>query len=192
MSPILTGVIASGISGNLWAPTGAYESIATTTVGAGGASSITFNSIPQGYTHLQIRAISRTTSTGQNVFFRFNGDANSNNYTLHQLYMISSPPLAYGTGTGLLSGAFLFYGASNSEGSNVFGGAVIDILDYTNTNKYKTGRGLSGYNNNGSGAAFLGSSLWLSTAAITSITVVSQTANLGEYSSFALYGIKGN
>ena len=36
-----------------------YESIATVTVGAGGTSTITFSSIPTGYTHLQIRGIAQ-------------------------------------------------------------------------------------------------------------------------------------
>ncbi len=171
---------------------GAYDSIATTTVGAGGVSSITFSSIPQGYTHLQVRAISRNTSNTQNVYLRFNGDTSSANYTLHQLYVNASSPQAYGTGTGVLAGSYLFYSAGSSESANVFGAAVIDILDYTNTNKNKTSKGLSGYDNNGSGAAFLSSSLWLNTAAITSITLVPQSPNIGEYSQFALYGIKGN
>ena len=40
MTKLLPGVVASGISGNLWAPSGAYDSIATVNVGSGGASSI--------------------------------------------------------------------------------------------------------------------------------------------------------
>jgi hypothetical protein len=39
--PVL-GIIASQMSGHLFAPSGAYDSIATTTVGSGGAASITF------------------------------------------------------------------------------------------------------------------------------------------------------
>jgi hypothetical protein len=54
MTPIL-GILASGMSGNLWAPGKDFDSIATTTVGAGGASTITFSSIPSTYRHLQIR-----------------------------------------------------------------------------------------------------------------------------------------
>jgi hypothetical protein len=44
MTPML-GIMASGISGNLWAPGKDYDSIATTTVGGGGAASITFSSM---------------------------------------------------------------------------------------------------------------------------------------------------
>ena len=189
MAPIL-GIFASQISGKLYDP-GAFDSLATTTVGAGGAASVTFSSIPSGYTHLQIRAISRTTSTGVNAYLQFNSDASSSNYTLHQLYGDGSAAASYGSGTGAFAGAYLFYGASSSQGANVFGGAVIDILDYSSTTKFKTGRSLNGFDNNGSGLIFLSSALWLNTAAITSITILPQSANFAQFTQFALYGIKG-
>jgi hypothetical protein len=53
MSPILTGVIASGISGHLtppWSPEGAHDALATVTLSAS-AASITFAGIPSGYKH---------------------------------------------------------------------------------------------------------------------------------------------
>ena len=187
----MLNTIFASLSEGIAPSTTAYESIATVTVGSGGSSSIDFTSIPATYTHLQIRGISRTTSTGVNAFFRFNSDASSSNYTLHQLSADGSTASSYGSGTGTFAGAYLFYGASSSQASNVFGAAVIDILDYTNTNKYKTGRSISGFDNNGSGALYYGSALWLNTAAITSITVLPQSANFAQYSQFALYGIKG-
>jgi hypothetical protein len=55
--PIL-GIIASAITGNL--VTTSYESIATVTVGGGGAATVAFTSIPATYTHLQIRGIGRS------------------------------------------------------------------------------------------------------------------------------------
>ena len=54
MTPIL-GIMASAISGNLWAPGKDYDSIATTTLGSSTAS-VTFSSIPSTYRYLQIRA----------------------------------------------------------------------------------------------------------------------------------------
>lgn len=184
MSPSNLGVIASQISGHLWAPSGAYDSIATTTVGTGGASSITFSSIPSTYTHLQIRGIAQATlATG---FIRFNSDSASN-YATHYLY---------GDGASAASGAAtnqtISYAFLATASANIFGGAVIDILDYTNTNKYKTMRSLSGGDQNGTGYIELISGLWQSTSAITSITLIPASGNFAQYSSFALYGIKGN
>ena len=59
MVSIYPGVVASGISGHLFTPTGRYESIQTATVDSAGTASITFSSIPSTYTHLQIRGIAK-------------------------------------------------------------------------------------------------------------------------------------
>ena len=165
-----------------------YFSIATSTVGAGGASSVTFSSIPQTYTHLQIRAICRLgeATTDNNIYMQFNGDTAAN-YSNHYLY---------GSGSGVASGA----GVSSSNNpcmrctgststANMFGAGVIDILDYANTNKYKTLRSISGNDQNGSGFAFLQSGNWRSTSAITSVSFVVATSNIAVNSSFALYGV---
>jgi hypothetical protein len=80
---------------------------------------------------------------------------------------------------------------SGTTTSNIFVANIVDILDYTNTNKYKTLRSLSGGDYNGSGAIALTSSVWLNTAAITTITIsTGGYGDLLQYSSFALYGIK--
>jgi hypothetical protein len=90
---------------------------------------------------------------------------------------------------------YMMYGsqAGASAGASVFSVAILDLLDYSTTTKYKTTRTLTGYDNNGSGSISAPlSSLWMSTAAVNSITMVTSTgANFTQYSSFALYGIKG-
>ena len=79
-----------------------------------------------------------------------------------------------------------------SATANAFGVTIIDILDYANTNKYKTFRSLVGSDTNDTnGAVGLASGSWRSTSAITSITLSNNVSgNLAQYSSFALYGIK--
>lgn len=188
MSPIL-GIIASSQQGAL--NVGDYESIATTTVGAGGAASVTFSSIPSTYTHLQIRVLARTerANLGDTIYWRFNSDSGTN-YTLHSI-------LGNGTSASADAGANLSYGyyidaTAASATSGIFAAGIIDILDYKDTNKFKTARTLHGKDLNGSGVLFLTSSLWRSTAAISSMTLESQNgANISEHSSFALYGIRG-
>ena len=67
-----------------------YDSIATTTVGAGGASSVTFSSIPQTYTHLQLRYFGgNNANPGGSGFVSFNGDTTDANYYDHVLYGLS-------------------------------------------------------------------------------------------------------
>ena len=165
-----------------------YESIATVTVGAGGSSSITFSSIPSTYKHLQIRGISRATSTGANNLVQFNSDTGSN-YAYHTLYGDGSSAAAAAATT--QTSAYAGYTAQNGSTANAFSSLIIDILDYANTNKYKTLRSLNGFDNNGSGLIVLASGLWQNTNAISTVSFAMNTGNFAQYSSFALYGVKG-
>lgn len=184
---------ASAASSSLTlASVGKFESIATSTVGAGGASSITFSSIPSTYTHLQIRGILRSDrgyAQAGNIM-RFNSDT-GNNYSWHGLVGDGSSASAFDT-QGLPSFMYLGEMPAVSGLANTFGTVVIDILDYANTNKYKTVRTLSGNDRNGAGVTGLISGNWRNTNAITSITIKEDVSNLVQYSSLALYGIKGS
>jgi hypothetical protein len=181
--PIL-GIIDSQKSGHLY--NNSYTSLQTVTVGSGGASSITFSSIPSTYTHLQIRGIVREASGGfDQAFMQLNSDSGSN-YATHNLNGNGSSAGA-GATTSTTSMSVAAIPGSN-QSSSVFGATVIDILDYANTNKYKTVRSLSGTDNNGSGYAWFASGLWQNTNAVTNITIFS-TYNFVQYSQFALYGV---
>ena len=175
----IAGFLGAGVA----ASTTAYESIATTTVGAGGSTSISFSSIPGTYTHLQLRFISKSGGGAQfDIKTNFNSDTASN-YSWHYVG---------GNGTSAAASAQTSIGFiySTATLTSQFGAYVMDILDYANTNKYKTTRELSGLDVNGGGGAInLMSGNWRSTAAISSIQITGGT--FAQYSSFALYGIKG-
>ena len=189
MSPIL-GIYASQISGHLWAPSGAYDSIATTTVGAGGASSVTFSSIPSTYTHLQIRGINKTTAGTGNEWLTFQVNGATTNIVARHTLLGDGATASAEADTSTQATWFAF-GSADSTAS-AFGVVVMDVLDYANTNKNKTFRTLSGWDKNGSGYVALNSNLWNSTSAITSLTIIPRTNSFAQYTSFALYGIKGN
>ena len=155
-----------------------YESIQTITVGAGGTANVEFTSIPSIYKHLQVRV---SVSDGGSLV-QLNSDTGTN-YKRHYLYADGTAGYA-GSGGATNGLSFLSFGNSSSFAAN-----IIDILDYTNTNKYKTLRNLSGVDYSGSGELFIVSGLWLSTSAITSIKFSGNT--IGQGSTFALYGIKG-
>ena len=176
------------LAGNDAIYAGSYESIATTTVGAGGSSTITFSSIPSTYSHLQIRAFSRSTypTLNTSIIIRANSDSASN-YSYHSLNGDGATASSYGVATDVF-GISQMYPGSNVTAS-IFGTGIIDILDYTNTNKYKTIRSLAGYDRNGGGYIALMSSSWRSTSAISTITLTTDN-NFAQYSSFALYGVK--
>jgi len=172
----------SGLLGGGAPAGGDYESIATVTVGAGGASTLTFSSIPSTYTHLQVRSLANN-STTTNIWMRINSDTGAN-YATHYLNGNGS---SAGTSSYVNQGDGIYYGYNEAVQSC---GAVLDLLDYTNTNKFKTSRNLTGFDNNGSGQIFLWSGLWRSTSAVTALTIYSQAGTFTQYSSFALYGIK--
>ena len=169
---------------------GAFESIATTTLSTSTAT-ITFSSIPATYKHLQIRYIAKTTNAAASdiCVWRLNSDT-ATNYSRHYLY---------GDGASAVSGAGVsdtrmmtdgVTGANHAAGT--FGTGIVDILDYANTDKYKTLRALTGYKGSAGGLFVLNSGNWRSTSAVTSITITSNsTASFIQYSQFALYGIKG-
>jgi hypothetical protein len=167
--------------------TTAYESISTTTVGAGGVSSVTFSSIPSTYTHLQIRWFSKNTSADYSIRGQFNSDTAAN-YSYHGLYGTGATAGAYSG----VSQTYMAFGQNADTSTSVFATGIIDILDYANTNKYKTTRVLSGWNSNSTtGTIQLDSSSWRSTSAVNTIYLTSSVGNFAQYSSFALYGIKG-
>ena len=189
----LLNVISGLLSGGAAAGGGAsYESIATVT-GNGSATTLSFTSIPQTYKHLQIRIFARsaTASIGSSwIDGIFNSDSGSN-YSYHFLA---------GDGTSASTGAGtsrpqakigLIWGAS--ELANTYEATICDILDYTDTNKYKTTRSLIGGDTNNSTyeEIVLLSNGWRSTSDITRIDLSAGGWTFAKGTSIALYGIKG-
>ena len=78
--------------------------------------------------------------------------------------------------------------------ASIYAAIIIDLLDYKNTNKYKTIRILSGVETNSATGEKVGlqSALWMNTNAITQIDITSDSGgNWTTDTQFALYGIKG-
>ena len=186
MLNVISGIFSEGAPPV--SPT-SYESISTVTVGSGGSSTVTFSSIPSTYKHLQIRYIARDTypATYDYTTVKFNGSTSG--YSWH---------FVQGNGSGVnasagSSAAFMKAGVVSyaNDTANCFAAGVLDVLDYADTNKYKTMRLLNGVDLNGSGAVNLSSGSYQSTSAVTSITFASAGTAYAQNSVFALYGIKG-
>ena len=183
-----------------------YESIATVNISTN-TDTITFSSIPSTYTHLQLRAITRSTYNSTNIGasqykIQFNSDTGAN-YSYHILTGNGSG------GSGASSAAFTSRNQipGNQPWSNpgsfgagtVLSPVIIDILDYRNTNKNKTIKMYEGFEaNSTSNNQFftLLSGAWYSTSAITSITLDATAGAFsdgpfGANTQWALYGIKG-
>jgi hypothetical protein len=183
-----TDMLAGNTTWNPWEPQGAYDALSTVTVPSGGVASITFAGIPNTYKHLQIRGIGKDSTTGAgDLRWQFNGDT-ATNYSFHALYGNGATASAVGYG-GTAYGNLNNW-ASGSGATNQFSAAVIDILDYADVTKFKTGRALGGRDNNGSGWIELASMSWRNTAAVSSINLFLTTGNIPQFSQFTLYGVR--
>lgn len=170
-----------------------FESIATVSLGTGQtASSLEFTSIPQTFTHLQIRGIGRAGRNQENdgMSIRFNGvntgnpyssrytRGNGSNVTANDYTLVSSNEMTCGDTV-----------TAATASSNAMGMFIIDILDYCNTSKFKTLRHVGGYCLSSTGRISISSGNWRSTNAITSI-VLFPNLSFQQYTHIALYGIK--
>ena len=192
-SGIKTGVLKydSMLAGNA-----AYDPAATWLIqrinGTGSSSTITFSSIPSTYTSLQIRGIVRTDSgTGIGASVRLNGDTGAN-YASHQLYGDGTTAAVGGaaSATSITNGGGLGFGSTTA--ANIVGAFILDIHDYASTTRNKTTRVFTGRDDNSTGFIRVGSGLWMNTAAVTSISLVtSNGSNFTTQTTFALYGMKG-
>lgn len=178
---------------------GNYESIATSVLSSGSAV-VEFTSIPQTYKHLQLRCLSQTNRATYNqdelYMDRVNGSTAATTYG-HRLHGSVDTTANPGSSSySLYDGVMLSY-ISSSVSANVFGVTIVDILDYTNTNKFKTIMGFGGADTNGTASSYrpsvsLFSGYIPTTSAISSFRLrPSVGSQLNTYSHFALYGIKG-
>lgn len=163
---------------------GDFEAIAYTTLSVS-STSVSFSSIPATYTHLQVRYSVLCTNNAPAGYLQLNDDT-AGNYSCHRLYGSGST-----TGSDAFTNASQIYTLIAASTSTTPGVNIIDILDYANTNKYKTVRSIGGNDNNGSGYAHMMSGSWRNTNAVTKVTLAPDAGSWAANSSFALYGIRG-
>ena len=124
------------------------------------------------------------------MYVRLNNDSGATNYDNHRMN---------GNGSSAASDARIDYSALfvSSRGygiastANIGSAVIMDILDYTNTNKYKVTRTLSGQelNTSNSDIEFTSGS-WKNTAAVNRIDISINSSTLAQYTHIALYGIR--
>ena len=161
--------------------------ISSVTVGAGGAASIDFTSIPQTYTDLVLVLSGRTTkTTSDGALVQINGDTSSANYTYRWLYGDGS---AAQSGTGTLAGFLAFRVNGSSTTANTFGNGQMYIPNYTSSIAKIASMDAVDENNATAAFSFINAGSWSGTAAITSIKILNSGYNLAQYSTAYLYGL---
>jgi len=159
-----------------------YTLLETITVGAAGASSVTFNSIPQtGYTDLVIKSSMRYSSGSDQAI----GDLVVNGATSFSCKLLGS------NGSAAFSQGTPGYGVNSAAAtSNTFGNTEIYIPNYTSAN-YKSFSIDSVTENNATSTVMaLTAGLFSTTSAITSFQITAfGGTTFAQYSTFSLYGV---
>jgi hypothetical protein len=169
--------------------------IAKQTIGAGGAASVTFSSIPQTFTDLKIVMSWRNTTQAvqqSNAHLTFNGQ--TSRYYERLLF-----------GTGVSNGSvgrdntfpyITWSGSGNgaSTTANTFGSTETYICNYTTSNPKSISSDSVTENNAADAWIIMNTALWnpVTNAPITSITITADTGAIAEFSEFTLYGISNS
>ena len=185
---MLLGILNSQAAGG--GAAGAYDLLETINVAGGSTTSVAFDSIPQDYSHLQIRIAAKAVYAN-NGPFAIKANFNNSSSQYYQLKRLVGNGSNVSSNAGS-AGSDMWWGyiptlQASSEG---FGTSVVELLDYTSENKNTTVRVLNGYTNSNNASVSLSSSLWLPTEAITKISFDVDSYPIASGSRFSLYGIK--
>ena len=165
-----------------------YVLLEKITVGAAGASSVTFSGIPQtGYTDLVLRASVRSSNatTQDDMYLRFNADT-GNNYSDKAIYSNDGTSATSLSHSGI---GFLFTGSIDGASStaSTFTSTDFYIPNYTSANYKSVSQDIVNEHNATAGWTGMFAGLWASSSAITSITL--SNSPFAQYSTFSLYGV---
>jgi hypothetical protein len=155
-------------------------------VGAGGAASITFTSIPATYTDLVVKLSSRAATGGAvDVLVQFNSDTTGTNYTIRQIQGNGTSVSSSG-GSGNQSGT----SSGSTDTTSTFANSEIYITNYRISSNKNFSTDSVTENNATTAYQTLRSGIWNNTAAITSISLVHNGgANFAQHSTAYLYGV---
>ena len=170
-----------------------YEAIATVTVGSGGASSISFSSIPATYTDLSLLISARTDGSEIDRLINLTFNGSTSGYSTREL--LANPPTVSSLSWSSAAQIYLFQMAASSATANTFGNIQAYIPNYAGSNNKSLSCDGVTETNATSGTnrlLSLSASLWANTAAITSINLTPQAGNFVQYSTATLYGIKNS
>jgi hypothetical protein len=165
-----------------------FTLIETISVGSGGIASVTFNSIPQTYTDLLIKASVKTNRTSalaisDGLTIKFNNSTST--YSNRILYTDGSS-----AGSQAGSSAGITVSGNQTSNANIFSNSEMYICNYSASTFKQFSSENCAENNATFGYVIADGGLWSTTDPITSIVCVSGSAvDIMQYSVISLYGI---
>jgi hypothetical protein len=149
----------------------AWQSLGTT------AATVTFSSIPGTYRDLRLIVSATNSSASTNLRIQYNGDT-ATNYSF--VLMNGDGSVAASTNNNTVAYS---YSGENYVAESM---QIIDILDYSATDKRKTALVR---NNRPGGGVTAAASRWTDISAITSFIIFPGSSTFAAGSTFALYGV---
>lgn len=169
-----------------------YSPIASVTVGSGGASSITFNDIPQNYTDLVVKVSARSSVNDTAFTVQFNGSTTAY-YTRNLLTYVAAPTAgtAASSTQSNTASASLEALEPSTYTANTFNSSEIYIPNYAGSTNKSFSADTVTENNGTQSMLVMVAGLLSNTTAITSIKLSPATSgNFVQYSTAYLYGIR--
>lgn len=162
--------------------TNTYVALSTQTLGSP-AASVTFSSIPQGYTDLVLMMNAGSSTTGTNFDIRVGNGSVDTGTNYSRTYMYGNGSSANSSRNSNLS----FWAMPDMQTNTVQNTSTVHIMNYSNTTTYKTALTRAG---TASSATYAVVSLWRSTSAIDTVQIYPENAsNFVTGSTFTIYGI---
>ena len=165
-----------------------FTLIASSTVGSGGVSSITFSSIPSTYTDLCLKISGRTNTYSnewQDIQFSLNGGNYATGWSFKAIYGNGSAA----SSEGYSNSSFSLVDSSTATAST-FSNTEIYIPNYYSATVKSISADTVTENNGTRAIAYLSAALWNTSTQINSIAFKPATSvNFSEHSTAYLYGI---
>jgi hypothetical protein len=162
-----------------------FVKIAGVTVGAGGAASMTFSSIPQTYTDLKLVVSGRSSDGNFGYLIRLNNALSP--YSGKWIEGVNTSVTSYNTSNAL--GGYLTY---STQTANTFCNSEAYFPNYTGSANKSYSIDTVQESNSATGVySAIGAQLWSDTSAITSIVLTINTLFV-QYTTATLYGISNS
>lgn len=166
-----------------------FTLIASSTVGAGGATAFDFTSIPSTYTDLCLKFSARVTDSGAVFAYLTFNNSGGTAYSYRNLYGISSA--AYSDSNSSFAYVPVGYTVNSSQTASTFSNGEVYVPNYAgSTNKSFSNDGVAESNSATGVVNGFTAGLWANTAAINRITLTAQAGSFVQYSTAYLYGVK--